>query len=166
MNISPEWTRIGTQNQNIIQKYQNELPVKLGALASELGLIVKKATLPANISGEIKEVNGQVIIRINRHDANSRQRYTLAHEIAHFLLHKHLLKDGIADDVLYRSALSNEIEAEANRLAADIVMPLDAVRDLWKKHNPDAPNKEITYERIADELGVSVIALKIRLEKI
>ncbi len=67
---------------------------------------------------------------------------------------------------MYRSALSNEIEAEANRLAADIVMPLAAVRDLWKKHNPDAPNKEITYERIADELGVSVIALKIRLEKI
>ena len=31
--------------------------------------------------------------------------------------------DGIVDDALFRSVLSNRTEAEANRLAANILMP-------------------------------------------
>ncbi|MCV5491602.1 ImmA/IrrE family metallo-endopeptidase, partial [Escherichia coli] len=64
---------------------------------------------------------------MNQHDMQARRRYTLAHEIAHFLLHRHLLRDGITDDVLYRSSQSSQIEAEANRLAADIIMPMHQV---------------------------------------
>ncbi|HAT3626871.1 TPA: ImmA/IrrE family metallo-endopeptidase, partial [Morganella morganii] len=124
MTTSKEWNGLSQTHIALINKHQLCCPIKLGELAKELGLIVKLATLPANISGEIKETNGLTTIRINRHDVKTRQRYTLAHEISHFLLHKHLLREGITDDVLYRSAQSNKIEAEANRLAADIIMPM------------------------------------------
>ena len=127
MNTSNEWNMVNLDQQNIIKKYLSDYPVKLGAIAKELGIVVKLATLPANISGEIKETNNVVTIKINRHDVGARQRYTLAHEIAHFLLHRHLLQTGISDDVLYRSSQTNAVESEANRLAADIIMPVHQV---------------------------------------
>ncbi len=164
MHTSKEWVKVTPQNQDIVRRYQNEYQVKLGGLAKELGIQVKLATLPANISGEIKESNGVTTIRINRHDVKARQRYTLAHEIAHFLLHRHLLRDGISDDVLYRSKHSNSIEVEANCLGADIIMPMHLVQSLLTKHSVDKKDNSL-YEAIAEELGVSTIALKHRLGK-
>jgi hypothetical protein len=164
MNQSNEWKSLDTQTKNIIEKYQAELPIKLGKISSDFGLIVKRATLPANISGEIKEVGGNILIRVNRHDAETRQRYTLAHEIAHFLLHKHLLQTGITDDVLYRSNQSDEVEAEANRLAADILMPVNMVQYLVKYY--ESLKGELLYETLADCFNVSITAIKIRLNKI
>lgn len=162
MNDSKEWAGLAPPLQTLIRKHQDKCPILLGALAKDLGLMVKTATLPADISGEIKETNGVVTIRINRHDVKARQRYTLAHEIAHFLLHKHLLREGISDDVLYRSAQSNEIEAEANRLAADILMPMKHV-DIFYKIHFKGKKDSLLYEAIAEELGVSTTALKYRL---
>lgn len=162
MSNSKEWERLTTDQKSLINKHQAQCPVKLGEIANELGIQVKLATLPANISGEIKEINGAVTIRINQHDVKARQRYTLAHEIAHFLLHRHLLGEGITDDVLYRSAQSNEIEAEANRLAADIVMPMCKIDEFYKQYYKGKKDS-ILYETIATELGVSTIALKYRL---
>lgn len=162
MSNSREWERLSIESKELIIKFHSEYPVKLGSIAKELGVVVKLATLPANISGEIKEDNGIVIIRVNQHDVKARQRYTLAHEIAHFLLHKHLLSDGISDDVLYRSAQSNEIEAEANRLAADILMPMQHIDECYKRHFKGKKDA-VLYEAIATDLGVSTIALKYRL---
>ena len=163
---SKEWNILTIEHQLLIENYQKELPMKLGSLAKDLGIVVKKATLGANISGEIKESDGVVTIRVNRHDAPSRQRYTLAHEISHFFLHRHLLQNGIKDDVLYRSNQSNEIEAEANRLAADIIMPIELVQLLINKYSVDDLDKEQVYERVAEELFVSKTALIIRLNKV
>ena len=164
LSVSKEWLGLDPEKRETILRFQNEFPIKLGQLSTEFGLIVKKATLPSNISGEIKEVDGSVIIRVNRHDALTRQRYTLAHEISHFLLHRHLLEGGISDDVLYRSAQSNEIEVEANRLAADILMPVSQIQDLYKEYS--TVKGELLYQKIAEALNVSTIALKIRLNKI
>jgi len=157
-----EWVRLTEHQKNIIIKHQSSVPVKLGEIAKDFGLQVKLATLPANISGQIKEDINVVTIKINRHDVKARQRYTLAHEIAHFLLHKHLLREGISDDVLYRSTQSNEIEAEANRLASDIIMPEKVIDELYKKHYKGKKDAQL-YESIAAELEVSTTALKIRL---
>lgn len=162
MNQSQEWERLPVEKKKVITKYHSHYPVKLGALAKEFGLIVKLATLPANISGEIKDCNGVVTIRVNQHDMHSRRRYTLAHEIAHFLLHRHLLRDGITDDVLYRSSQSSQIEAEANRLAADIIMPMHQVDECYARHFKGKKDAAL-YEAIAKDLDVSTIALKYRL---
>lgn len=160
---SHEWEQLAAEQKKIIEKYHLDCPIKLGELAKELGLIVKLATLPANISGEIKEVEGYVIIKINRHDVKARQRYTLAHEISHFLLHRHLLREGISDDVLYRSTQSNRVEAEANRLAADIIMPSSHIDYSYNLHF-NGKKDAILFESMAETLQVSVVALKYRLE--
>lgn len=164
MKYSQEWGLITEHQRTIIKSFQNELPVKLGGIAKEFNIVVKRATLPPNISGEIKDNNGEVVIKVNRHDVKARQRFTLAHELAHYLLHRDLLKNGIQDDVLYRSKQSDKVEAEANRLAADILMPLNIVLKLVEK-NKEEINGELLYEEIADVMGVSKTALKIRLDK-
>lgn len=163
MNKSKVWHRLNPSQQSVINRIQAECPVKLGAIAQEFGLVVKLATLTANISGQIKESDGVVNIKINRHDVKTRQRYTLAHEIAHFLLHRELLGDGITDDVLYRSSQSTAIEREADSLAADIIMPMNHVERLIKKHSADKKG-ELLYEAVAEELDVSPTALKNRLD--
>lgn len=147
-----------------IRGYQEEYPVKVGRLAKDLGLRVLLKPLPAKISGEIRpavDTNAGFEIGVNRYEKNSRQRFTIAHEIGHYLLHPHLIGGGIVDSVLYRSRLSNSVEAEANRFAANLLMPENLVRkvasDLKLQIKPEF------IDEFADALQVSNQAMKIRL---
>ncbi|WP_244665103.1 ImmA/IrrE family metallo-endopeptidase [Candidatus Symbiopectobacterium sp. 'North America'] len=112
----------------------------------------------------MKEEDGNVVIRVNRHDVKERQRFTLAHEIAHFLLHRDRIGDGITDDILYRSKLSDFMEVQANRLAADILMPGHLIQPKLKEFTE--LRDEEKYKKLADMAEVSTTAIKIRLGKI
>lgn len=160
---SKEWSLLTQEQIDIILSNHDQLPIKIGKIAKELGITVKKATLQAGISGEIKESNGEVITRINRHDVKERQRFTLAHEIAHFLIHRELIGDGIVDDILYRSVLSDELEQQANRLGADILMPWPLVKESLQ--NLEGERVETKIEKLAKEFEVSITAMQIRLGK-
>ena len=162
--ISREWKTLPEKQKNIILANQQEFPIQVGAIAKNLGIVVKKATLSAGISGQIKETDNICTIRINRHDVKARQRFTLAHEIAHFLLHRDRLGDGITDDILYRSSLSDKLEAQANRLAADIIMPWELIKESLANYSGLKVEKRI--EKLSDDAGVSTTAIKIRLGKI
>ena len=164
MKTSREWKGLLEGQVTAIREHQNEFPVKVGAIAKAFEIIVKKSTLAAGISGEIKEVDDICTIRINRHDVKARQRFTLAHEIAHFLLHKDKIGDGITDDILYRSRLSDELEAQANKLAADIIMPWVLIQERLVNYTDLKVEQKI--ERLAEEAEVSTTAIKIRLGKI
>ncbi|SMY34122.1 hypothetical protein PMAL9190_01507 [Photobacterium malacitanum] len=163
MKLSREWYLLTDIHKNLIQQQHEIYPVKIGAIAKSFNIKIIKSTLPATISGEIKETDGIVTIKVNSHDPRSRQRFTISHEIAHFLLHRHLIGNGISDDALYRSRLSNSIELEANNLAADILMPINLIKLCTEKHKH--LKGEALYESIAADLDVSTVALKIRLNK-
>ncbi|OFW88501.1 MAG: hypothetical protein A3J37_07385 [Alphaproteobacteria bacterium RIFCSPHIGHO2_12_FULL_45_9] len=162
--FSREWNQLDETTKQLIKRYQLEQPMRLGELGAELGLIVKSATLPVGISGEIKpdeEANAGFIIRVNRHEHKNRQRFTLAHELAHYFLHRSEIGSGIQDNVLYRSQLTDKREAEANRLAADILMPWEIIEEKLKQYRNDDIEERV--DKIATELGVSTTALNIRL---
>lgn len=164
MTTSREWNNVSEAEKSIILKYQNEFPVKVGAIAKELGVDVKVSTLTAGISGEIRLVDNIIVIKVNRHDVKERQRFTIAHEIAHFLLHKDKISDGIIDDILYRSRLSDELEQQANRLAADIIMPWTLIKKSLEKIKADKAEERI--EIVSNLAEVSLTAMKIRFGKI
>lgn len=107
----------------LLNQFTAAIPVAVGALAKALGLTVVVATLPLSISGMVKPEDGRFVIKVNRFEPKERQRFTIAHEVAHYLLHRHLIAKGVIDSTLYRSKLSSRLEAEANKLAADILMP-------------------------------------------
>jgi Zn-dependent peptidase ImmA (M78 family) len=140
------------------------VPVRLTDIANSLGLSVKAATLPAGISGEIRpdaDHPGSYVIRVNRHDAKRRQRFTVAHEIAHFLLHRDAIGDGIMDDVLYRSNVSNAQEAQANRLAADILVPQSLLTQWLENARVLNISDAVTF--LADRFEVSEASMRIKL---
>ncbi|KPX96568.1 hypothetical protein ALO61_200138 [Pseudomonas savastanoi pv. nerii] len=122
-----------------------------------------KSTMPGSISGEIRETEGRVTIKVNRHDVKERQRFTIAHEIAHFLLHRDRLANGITDDVLYRSGLTDDLERQANRLAADIIMPYNLIQIALSSLN--SLKTEDKLKTISELAQVSLAAVRIRLGK-
>ena len=163
MRNSPEWNSLSDYQKAVISSHQTNLPVAVGAIAKDLGLTILKSTMPGSVSGEIRESEGVVTIKVNRHDVKERQRFTIAHEIAHFLLHRERLASGITDDVLYRSRLSDDLEREANRLAADIIMPASLIQEALDIHSALKPDER--YKKIAELAQVSLAAIKIRTGK-
>ena len=163
---SRELMRINPAERNVVFEYTNEYPVKLGKLANALGVVgIKVTTLPTGVSGQISKENDRYIIRVNRSEARERQRFTIAHELAHYLLHREIIDrspNGITDNVLYRSGAPENIEYEANRLAADLVMPLSLIKK--KVHDDfDGVLTEATIESLAASFEVSKAAMEIRL---
>ena len=95
-------------------------------------------------------------IYVNANHSETRRRFTIAHEIAHYVLHKNLIRDGIVDDPLYRSGLSSLIETEASRFATEILMPTHLIRA--------AIRKESSISKLAKQFAVSSKATAIRLQ--
>jgi IrrE N-terminal-like domain len=147
----------------ILAKYHSEAPVDILGLARELGINVWGMDLLPNISGKIfrDAKNGGssgFSIAVNRSEAPVRQRFTIAHEIAHFLLHRHLLesKGSLIDDTMYRSGLSSAEEVAANKMAAHILMPFSLINALVNSGVNDVAS-------LAARLQVSKTAMAIRL---
>lgn len=152
--------RIGENHLSVLHQFTGTAPVKVGALAAALGLKVVEATLPLSISGMIKpDEAGNFVIKVNRFEPKERQRFTIAHEIAHFLLHRQLIARGVVDSTLYRSKLSSRLEAEANRLAADIIMPSKLITEALSQV-PDYVDDVDVY--LAEKFRVSKPAMEIR----
>ena len=155
-----EWKNLPDEIKATIRRHQDNAPVSVGALARALGLGVISATLKPGISGEIlpsAEEKSGYRIRVNRHDVRERQRFTVSHEIAHFLLHREEIGDGVSDTTLYRSAFSDSLEHQANRLAAEILMP-------WHLIDKELEEGTVDPEELAQRMGVSETAIKIRLD--
>lgn len=160
---SDELNKVNEEHRQIIQLHTSKKPVPLGAIAKDLGISVKISALERGRSGLIEYNDGAYTIKINRYETRERQRYTLAHEIAHFLLHSDIIEASgeIVDNVLYRSGQPELVEYEANRLAADLIMPNDYVfSDLTAV---GVPVTEEVIERLAHEWQVSKAAMEIRL---
>lgn len=163
---SAEFERVYDCNSQIIENFCSAIPVKIAGLARGLGISVKTSTLGTGISGQIKWDGEQYLIKVNRFEAKNRQRFTIAHEIAHFFLHKQIIQnnyDGITDTVLYRSGEPEYIEFQANRLAADLLMPVSAL-EYHCELLPKLSGENLT-ERLASVFEVSEAAMRIRLNK-
>jgi Zn-dependent peptidase ImmA (M78 family) len=128
-------TTSSLESMETIRKHQKSAPVEVVPIAQALGLSVYRVTSwPDATSGMIArdaERGGACgfAIYVNAKHSEVRRRFTIAHEVAHFVLHRDLIGDGITEDALYRSGLSDAVEREANGLAAEILMPKHLVRD-------------------------------------
>lgn len=156
--------RVEANEAAIVSRFASSYPVKVGEMASELGLKVIRAPMAPKISGLIQpstDAPSGFEIKVNKYETPERQRFTVAHEIAHYLLHRHEIGSGVVDSIMYRSSLTSRKETEANRLAADIVMPAKLVnRELDRLGGLRTPD---VVDEIAAIFRVSVPAMKVRL---
>jgi hypothetical protein len=146
----------------VIARHQRHAPVDVVRIAEELGINVwEMEQMSPDVSGKLclDPLNGgdsgfSIVVR--KADLPARKRFTVAHELAHFVLHRRQFGNGVTDDALYRSGLTNRQEAEANRLAAEILMPYPLIESLMKRGFR-------TASALAEQLRVSKTAIGIRL---
>ncbi len=170
LDISPSdpaislWLRAEAADLTKIWDIFADVPVQVGLIAERLGLEVISLTLPTDISGLIrKKANGAFEIHVNNTDSAVRQRFTVCHEIAHYLLHRSLIdSEGITDNILYRSKLTNRQEAEANKLGAAILLPWPRITEWHNERYGRGPHKE-NIEQIASAFRASSLAVGFRL---
>ena len=144
-----------------IRQFQDGAPVDVKRMAESFGLRVwESILLGTGISGKLMpdRKNGGSAgysILVNADEPLTRKRFTIAHELAHFILHRDFIGEGFTEDAFYRGKLSNWQEAQANRLAADILMPIRLI----------IPIRHHGSSVLAKEFEVSEAAMKIRLEQ-
>jgi Zn-dependent peptidase ImmA (M78 family) len=164
---------INLLHSELKKKYLNQIPVPIIALARELGLSIYETDgFKKNESGSIIKESDGFNIYLNITDTPERKRFTIAHEIAHFLLHQDLLLEGeeLVDNIkqpidkLNRSKLPNltqkekSREIEANQFAAELLMPEDAFKDAWEYAQ--------SVEQVAQKFNVSPSAITIRAKEL
>lgn len=145
----------------VLAQYADDVPVNLEALVSDLGLGLKTEPMLDDISGMLSRdprYPSGFCITVNLNDPPRRQRFTIAHEIAHYVLHRDLIGDGLIDNAMYRSKLSDEFERQADSLAAKILLPAEAVREAFRTTK--------SYAGLARLFEVSDAALRIRLKEL
>ncbi|MDX8538555.1 ImmA/IrrE family metallo-endopeptidase [Mesorhizobium abyssinicae] len=156
-----------TETLDTLRRYTATAPVDVVAIARGLGLDVFPAAFDDQISGMIqRNTDGATYsILVNANDTPERQRFTIAHEIGHYLYHRDLIGDGVADSPAYRAPdtsiyggtrLQQRHETQANQFAANILMPLDLIRSI------EAREPGITLPELARRLRVSLPALRVR----
>jgi len=149
------------------------LPINIEQLIRSYGIeLDKDADLPEGISGQIEMIDkDRHKISIQRKDHYYRKRFTMAHELGHFLLHKDKIGAGLDDTRLYRAmhkmgdGVSNREEMEANKYAAITLMPEDQV--MFYVNNGLCLNEEIDREKlyeVAKVFQVSPMSLEIRIK--
>ena len=131
-----------------------ELPVPVDAIAEDLlGLHVTEADLDG-VSGLLYPARRRIVV--NAADPPARKRFTLAHELGHWICQ---CQDGPEVEVFCRAEdvtldpAARAVEREANVFAAELLMPEPAVREAWAG-DPDA---------CAARFGVSGEAMRWRL---
>jgi hypothetical protein len=98
------WQQVDEHHRALIVARLRSAPVPVGAIASDLNLEVVASVLDTNISGMIRihpDDESRFQIKVNSVEASVRQRFTVAHEISHFLLHLHFYKSPKVSKTLF-----------------------------------------------------------------
>lgn len=137
-----------------------KLPVDLIKIADENNIDVYYKDLPKHISGAIKYDNtiNRFKILINENEHKNRQRFTLAHELAHYFLTQQQLEatGEMYIDTLYRQY--NIEEQEVDYLAGALLMDKDILTRAY--------NLVESISVLSKIFEVSETAMTVRLMKI
>lgn len=141
----------------VVRRYRmRPPPLDIVGLIRDLGIEYREIPMPEENSGRIDRYGDRFVITVNKNEGIQRQRFTAAHECAHFLLHRDLLKHGHADRLFGPAAGSNppdpftrQHEYQANNLAADLLMPASDIKRRYPDEGVDALARRYQVSRAA-----------------
>lgn len=137
-------------------------PVPVEKIAKALGAVVRFSPLDEELSGMVYIKDGVPVIGVNALHHPNRQRFTIAHEIGHLVMHRDLISESVHVDKQFRILMRNSnsasgleaIEVQANQFAAELLIP-SSMFDLMK----------ITASDIDDDAPLDELAKKFRVSK-
>jgi Zn-dependent peptidase ImmA (M78 family) len=151
----------------LYNQYTQNIPVDIYGFAQDLGLTVVERDLDNDISGGLSRLSIGFELFVNAKHTETRKRFTVGHEIGHFLLHKDLIGNGVDDNTAYRRTGSERFncarigyaeEAQANQFAAELLMPSRQIRLAFKSIK--------SVHGLAAQFNVSEQTMKIRLSQL
>ena len=166
-NITPTQETILDSPQKILQKAKElniELyPIDIENVAKKIfNIEIRRENLGKAASGFLERINKTWYIYVNEYESVVRQRFTIAHELGHFILHKkdYINKTTIEyDQIFFRKNELTQKEKEANDFAGEILMPKENVYQAIK----DGKN---TVNKLAEFFQVSSSAARYRAFKL
>jgi len=146
-------------------------PVEADKIAIGLGIKIQYEHVEEEISGFLLRdlSRDKAIIGVNTKHHSNRIRFTIAHELGHFLLHEH---EKLHVDKRFMIQLRDEKsskgefedEKEANLFAAELLMPVDFIQaDLENVSEFDLEEDNFIRD-LADRYKVSSQAMTFRLQ--
>lgn len=141
----------------LIQNDMYKIPVDLIKIANNYNIDIYQIELDGKISGAIKyyKAEDKFTILLNEKDSEVRKRFTLAHELGHYFLHREILEsDEIHVDTLYR--MPNENEREVDYFAGALLINKKLLEKMY------ARNTSISV--LAQVFEVSESAMTVRLD--
>ena len=165
MHLTPEEVA-----RKLLNQFKLQPPIDIEALVKAHNIAIRTQELEDSISGMLVIKDGRVIIGVNEKHHPNRQRFTLAHELGHFLLHRGSSSIFVdASTVFFRDGISSDgskaQEVEANAFAGELLMPEKLIREAINSRPIDAFD-EGAVRRLATQFAVSAQALTIRLTRL
>ncbi len=143
-----------------------QVPVPVDQIARSLRIQVDEADLGEDCSGMLVREGKSAVIGVNANHHEHRKRFTIAHEIAHFMLHG---GEAYIDNPLHidfravdSGSGAQQEEKEANQFAAALLMPADQVRAAVEEQ-PFDPARDDELPNLARRFKVSPQAMTTRL---
>jgi Zn-dependent peptidase ImmA (M78 family) len=148
----------------------SKAPVPVWEIARARGARIVPDSLDGDLSGFLYRDSSQTVIGVNTQHAPVRQNFTVAHELAHLILHdqEQLHVDRAFPTVRLRDDKSSQgiddAEKEANLFAAELLMPEQFLKkDLAGRSTLDLYDENY-IPQLAQTYGVSVQAFIFRLQ--
>lgn len=163
---------INSKVSSILREFDNvTLPIKIEDIAKSRGLKVLPYPLGDDVSGLLSIENGLGTIGYNQTESKVRRRFTIAHELGHYELHRDKSDLFVDKQFIYRSQNSGDtiekkiMEQEANYFASAILMPSNLLRKQIESINIDLAS-ETTIKELAKVFEVSSTAMSIRISSL
>ena len=154
-------------------------PLPVVKLLQELGFTLYRATFKDRYQSGLIAVDSSLpeknpvfktdrAVLVNQEDSTAHQRFTIAHEIAHYIFDF----DESTQPVYYKAYNTKEQEDEAelraNRFAAELLMPTSAFVDAFdkiKKEQGEIFSLSTTITKLANQFDVPATAVQRRIQE-
>lgn len=143
-------------------------PVPVQEIAAGLGAQVRYSPFDGDgdLAGILIRRGGETVIGVNSLHHPNRQRFTIAHECGHLLLHKGEVHIDRSFRINKRDSVSSQAvdpdEIEANRFAAELLMPYELVMADMHKRGIDVEDED-EIRQLALKYEVSLQAMTLRI---
>ena len=143
-------------------------PVNIEGIAKSRGLQVVAYALGDDVSGLLSIEGDKATIGYNLKEPEHRIRFTIAHELGHYELHREQSHLFVDKQFIYRSQHSGNtpvtlaMEQEANAFASAILMPTDLLRSEIQKIDLNLMDDK-AIQILATKFQVSATAMSIRI---
>lgn len=105
-----------------------------------------------------------VEVRLSEQDNQGRYRFTLAHELAHWILHKELILSANTEAAFIDGVHDTRMEKQADYFASALLMPMGAIKKYYYSIFGKGYNRSELISAMAERFQVSKQAMQIRLE--